>query len=345
MSCETTTVVRKYPSEYSPEGLYFVAKRYVAHSSSEQGLTLLFFHCTGSHKEVWEPVIQTIFDRIGNIRSPRTAIREAWTFDWQSHGEAGRLNRNFLVHLDVHVLATELVNGVKRFATTEHPFDDRTFVGIGHSSGVTSMLLTTLDDALPAIPYKALIVMEPSALTREVVRRTGMDMYDRMRTLGKAIQKRCDNWSTREEAKAFFRKRMPWKAWDERALELFLENGLVELPAQNNDGATVTTATRVYLSCLPYQEGAAYYGHSDIHHVAAERLQTLDPNVPVHFMFSAREEVIPKYFRDSLLALRHVASLQFIPNSGHLVVQEKPDEVASAIVRVLEGNTGLRANL
>ncbi|KAH9891655.1 alpha/beta-hydrolase [Cubamyces lactineus] len=343
MRCNTTTVIRKYPSEYSPEGLYFVAKRYVPHSSAERGLTLLFFHCTGSHKEVWEPVIQSVFDRTEKTPNPATAIREAWTFDWQSHGEAGRLNRDFLTRLkDVHVLATELVNGVKRFVATEHPFDSHILIGIGHSSGVTSLLLTTINDSLPAVPYKALIVMEPSALTREVVRRTGMDMYVRMRTLKVAIQKRCDNWSTREEAKAFFRKRMPWKAWDQRALDLFVEHGLVQLPVQNKDG---TTTSRVFLACLPYQEGAAYYGHGDIHHVAAERLQTLDPSIPVHFMFSAREEVIPKYVRDSLLALRHVASLQFIPNSGHLVVQEKPDEVSSAIIRVLEGQPGIRANL
>ncbi|KAI0657413.1 Alpha/beta hydrolase fold-1 [Cubamyces menziesii] len=342
MRWDTTTVVRKYPSEYSPEGLYFVAKRYVPHDASNRGLTLLFFHCTGSHKEVWEPVIQSIFDRTAKTQNSAIVIREAWTFDWQSHGEAGRLNRDYLARLDAHVLATELVNGVKRFAATEQPFDNHTLIGIGHSSGVTSLLLTTIDDSLPAVPYKALIVMEPSALTREVVRRTGMDMYDRMRALKVAIQKRCDNWATRKEAKAFFIKRMPWKAWDQRALELFLEHGLVELPVQNEDG---TITTRVFLCCLPYQEGAAYYGHGDIHHVAAERLQTLDPSVPVHFMFSAREEVIPKYVRDSLLALRHVASLQFIPRSGHLVVQEKPDEVSAAIVRVLEGQAGIRANL
>ena len=52
---------------------------------------------------MWEPVIQSIFDRTAKTQNSTTAIREAWTFDWQSHGEAGRLNRDYLARLDAHV--------------------------------------------------------------------------------------------------------------------------------------------------------------------------------------------------------------------------------------------------
>jgi hypothetical protein len=46
-------------------------------------------------KEQWEPIIEQTFQlQQGKARHQR--VREAWSFDWQSHGDAAVLNRELL---------------------------------------------------------------------------------------------------------------------------------------------------------------------------------------------------------------------------------------------------------
>lgn len=46
-------------------------------------------------KEQWEPVIQRLF-QFQETEAEVHRIREAWSFDWQSHGDAAVLNHNVL---------------------------------------------------------------------------------------------------------------------------------------------------------------------------------------------------------------------------------------------------------
>ncbi|KAG5341574.1 hypothetical protein C0989_009276 [Termitomyces sp. Mn162] len=94
--------------------LQSTAKRYTSRFSSRNGLTLLFAHCVGSRtfttahapcfiraeldsldKEQWEPTIEQIF-RLQQQKDQRDRIREAWAFDWQSHGDAAIINARVL---------------------------------------------------------------------------------------------------------------------------------------------------------------------------------------------------------------------------------------------------------
>jgi hypothetical protein len=45
-------------------------------------------------KELWEPIIQHMLEL--DSKGPVRRIRDAWSLDWQSHGEAGLLNRRAL---------------------------------------------------------------------------------------------------------------------------------------------------------------------------------------------------------------------------------------------------------
>lgn len=44
-------------------------------------------------KEQWEPTIQAIFEKASNQSPNMIRIREAWSFDWQNHGDAAVLNK------------------------------------------------------------------------------------------------------------------------------------------------------------------------------------------------------------------------------------------------------------
>lgn len=48
-----------------------------------------------SDKEQWEPVIEKLFT-LQKKMDKTHRIREAWSFDWQNHGDAAVLNRELL---------------------------------------------------------------------------------------------------------------------------------------------------------------------------------------------------------------------------------------------------------
>lgn len=48
-------------------------------------------------KEHWEPTIQRLFEySFGSTIGSLPAIREAWAFDWQTHGDSAVLNAEAL---------------------------------------------------------------------------------------------------------------------------------------------------------------------------------------------------------------------------------------------------------
>ncbi|KAI0761931.1 hypothetical protein BD413DRAFT_616673 [Trametes elegans] len=161
------TVICKYPSEYAEGGLYFVAKRYSPRTPDPKGLTLLFFLGTGSHKEVWEPIIGDLFGK----------------------------------GLETRLLATELLNGAKRFFA-KGVFDGHTLIGVGHTSGSSSLMPLTIDrNGLAGVSYKTLIVMEPPMFTLAAVAKTRPDMTKRMKMVQAAIAGRKNTWNSLAEAR------------------------------------------------------------------------------------------------------------------------------------------------
>lgn len=47
-------------------------------------------------KELWEPVIAYIFHQSQSDSLGQYKIREAWAFDWPTHGDAAVLNQKLL---------------------------------------------------------------------------------------------------------------------------------------------------------------------------------------------------------------------------------------------------------
>ena len=109
MSLWIRPFVLQCPSRRWPK-LNMTANHYRASNSPVDGLTLLFFHCNGARvlfcwssrwlpsdpwkdKEQWEPVIKYLFSQSG---SSHLRIREAWAFDWPTHGDAAILNQELL---------------------------------------------------------------------------------------------------------------------------------------------------------------------------------------------------------------------------------------------------------
>jgi len=336
-SYDTSTVVFEYPGAYRP-GLKLVAKRYIPKSSVPAGLTLLFTHCTGSHKESWEVVIAELL-QLKDSAFNTPVVREAWSVDWQSHGEAATVNQSIL-KIDTEGLSvTEYAAGLRALVCSEH-LSGHQLVAIGHSAGVTAILLSTLSLPTDKMPYSAVVLMEPSLVTRDAFEKHGATRKAALEMMYKAMEARRDTWNSREDALAFFKKRLPWKMWDPQILELLARHGLREIRTQENGEAV----KKVSLACTTLQEKKAY-ADNEPHFTATERISTLDPQVEVHCIFGERSDVVPKYCHDSILELRKIASIQHVERAGHFALQENPVGLAACIAYVLRSLASARSKL
>lgn len=205
------------------DGLKITAKRYTSRSRvNKKGLTLLFAHCIGSHKEQWEPVIQRLF-QVQETEAEVHRIREAWSFDWQSHGDAAVLNHNLLKDRTKCVSVYEWTPALAAFIRSPRMQGHR-IVPLGHSAGAAAMLLTTKE--IPPSTFAAMILIEPTIVTREVF---NSELEDRMSAMDfsvAATSSRRDVWPSRDEAFHYFKKRIPWRVWDERVILLLTVNPL-----------------------------------------------------------------------------------------------------------------------
>lgn len=325
MSFVTTksSVAIHYPHASKP-GLKLVSKRYnLAHKRSSAGLTLIFAHCTGAHKELWEPVIENLLQREDNTS---LAVREAWSIDWQSHGEAAELNEHVLGTDADGLSVQEWATGIQGLINSKLLAGHR-LVCIGHSAGATAMLL-----AVAALPQadtriKGIVLLEPSLITRDEFHKHLRERTAALDFMQKAVAGRRAEWNTREDAMQYFKKRMPWKIWDPRVLNLFVTYGLRDVPAKDQE-----CTRKVTLRCTNLQEQKAFL-ETEPHFRAVEILTTL--TIPVHCILGDREDIVPKYSHDSILNVHNMASVQRVPQAGHFALQENPDGVATCIGNVL----------
>ncbi|KAF4573292.1 hypothetical protein EYR40_003627 [Pleurotus pulmonarius] len=326
----TPTVVRSAspPTNVSP-GLRITAKRYrhtgtqsnVPSPVESERLTLLFLHCVGAHKEQWEPTIQAIFERTSKQSPNKTRVREAWSFDWQNHGDAAVLNKSAGT-----VTVYDWAAAISAFVKSDHVKGHK-IIPIGHSAGATTVVLTTKYLPLELKPYPALILVEPSVVTKELFEKTIDDRMEQMELVVRMTTARRDHWASKDEAFVWLSKRYPWSTWDLRIVKLLVDHGL----EQNGDGAR--------LKCDRKHE-AVSYTQVEGHFEAANLLSTISKTIPVHLIWGENEDIIPEIIRDSLnnvSAGMNVASVRAVEDAGHMIVQEKPDALAKAICEVLYG--------
>ena len=128
------------------------AKRYTitARSQLKDGLTLVFAHATGMHKEQWEPIIFALL--------PRPNILEAWAVEWPSHGAGARANASAMarrkegvgtccvtVSVNVHLSTDSWLSASTEWGSLiaalmrSRAIDSSHSVGIGHSGGCSAL--------------------------------------------------------------------------------------------------------------------------------------------------------------------------------------------------------------
>lgn len=315
------------------------AKRYTTEQDTENkdGLTLLFAHCIGSHKEQWEPVISAIYSSQNTTRTPgHQRVREVWAFDWQSHGDSALLNRDVLS--DEAVSVYEWASAIAVFIQSSRMKGHR-IVALGHSAGAGAMMLTTL--ALPTMsispPYAAIILIEPMMISQDLFYSTFDERIAAMEFAVEATRVRRDTWPSRKTAFQWMKNKFPWCNWDPRVLQLFTEYGLT-LVNSNSQNEPVKLKTSKEHEALSYPD-------VDGHFHAPLELARVCKEVPVHIVWGEKEDFVPDYIQELLSDVsqgRLVASVERVKDAGHMVVQEKPDALASILCKILSTIPQLR---
>ncbi|KAF7973728.1 hypothetical protein HWV62_14292 [Athelia sp. TMB] len=345
------------PSKDNRPGLKLCAKRYTTAQSvgETEGWTLLFTHCISSHKEVWEPVIERLF-QLQQTTPKARRVREAYSFDWQTHGAAGILNEEALKSRPEGVTGYEWAAAIAAFVKAYH-LDARKTVAIGHSVGAGILICSTM--YFLSTPYSSFILVEPTIVSEQMYNGAFVhrqharlalisltpDHIDAHRFVDEMVisntLKRRDVWEDKAVALKWLSTKSPWKYWDLRALELYSLHGLRPV----GDGPNVT------LSCAKAQEARAW-AHNEPHPEpgkpprstpkdAAELFKSLCKQGPIHVIWGSRNNFNPVYIQEALTDEsqgRVAASVTKVEGAGHFVVQEKPDALAEKIAAALDGS-------
>ncbi|KXN87805.1 hypothetical protein AN958_08121 [Leucoagaricus sp. SymC.cos] len=305
------------------------AKRYrPAGISPVDGLTILFFHCIGAHKEQWEPVIAYLFSLSKPSGLGHCHVREAWAFDWPTHGEAGVLNKKALEERTDSVSVYDWVPGVVQFIRSKHMQGHR-IVLCGHSAGAGTAVHAVAEFCpdLGSAGITSLILVECTLVTRDLFNEHFEERMSQMDFAISATSVRKDTWKSRQDTLSYFQKRFPWSMWDPRILRLYVDHGLYEL----DDGA-------VTLKCNKIRE-AEGFPDVDPHFEGIVCLNELCHAMPVHAVWGTRNDLVPDYIQDALSDAskgRPFASVTKVKRSGHMIVQEQPIGLAQALHDILE---------
>ncbi|RDX51314.1 alpha/beta-hydrolase [Lentinus brumalis] len=296
-------------------------------TTSGDRLSMLFFHGVSYHKETWIPTIEHLFDLQATTAHPSFTIIEAWSIDSPSHGQSAILNDVRLLSHPKGITAHEVSRALQVFLKSGL-MAGSLLVGIAHSASVSVMSLSTLGYSVDDLPYSSLIFVDPPIMTREVFARATRK-GKAWKLLVEMAKTRKDTWPSREAARDWMSKRLPWSSWTARCLDLFVEYALRDLPTaiypDRADGVT--------LCCTRDQEAAGYIYHQDGFD-SLDRLGELCSVIPVHCIFGEKEDVVPKFVKAGFVDAkqgRKMASITTVPSAGHLVVQEKPEGLATAI--------------
>ncbi|KAG2131600.1 Alpha/beta hydrolase fold-1 [Suillus bovinus] len=315
------------PPRHGSPGLKMTAKRYYTPFSDSKGLTILFAHGVGAHKEHWEPMLRYLFSH-HNLQQP-SCIREAWCFDWLNHGDAAVINKAALERRSPgDVSIAEWAAAIASFIKS--PFlSDHRLVGFGHSAGSSAIILSTRAFPMCNQPFVAVFLLEPSMLTRELWMSHLMEREALVRKSMSATLRRRNVFDTLEEAAKYCRKRKPWAEFDQEVFDVFKQHGFYSVSIQDGSEKEM----KVAFKCDLHHEALAYQD-TESHFEATDQYTRICRVVPVHIVFGTIHDYVPSYFHDCMTDVsqgRCPASVKRVPGAGHNILQQTPEALAGAV--------------
>jgi hypothetical protein len=161
-------------------------------------------------------------------------------------------------------------------------------------------MLTTKEFPASQLPYAAIVLVEPTIVTRELFNAHVDDRMESMKFAVSATSVRRDKWDTREVAFSWLSKRFPWNRWDPRVVRLLTVSQLcclhliciVNITSQ--EYGLQETASGVILKCDRNQE-AASYPDVEGHFESATLLSRVCHILPVHIIWGDGNDLVSVY--------------------------------------------------
>ncbi|KAK7689104.1 hypothetical protein QCA50_007795 [Cerrena zonata] len=285
---------------------------------SSSGTILVLAHAVGCHKEQWLPILERLW------AIPGLDISEAWSVEGPNHGDALAYNKELLDEAfnalsDLSGYGQVLLGFINSGLLD---YKHREVIAIVHSAGCQAAVHAAsafIRDG-KTVPFTSIILLEPVFLSADVSNAL-------LSRLVKPCAARKWQWKSREEAAQHVKKAFPWKSWHTDAAEVFLEYGMVH----TFEGSQLKLPSHVEAACYPNTEAQV---------AGLMNLPSLCEAVPVHILFGARYDLVPKKIRDPFIASFRdkLTSLRWVEEAGHMLPQENPDGCVEALSAILREN-------
>ncbi|KAG1871751.1 Alpha/beta hydrolase fold-1 [Suillus subalutaceus] len=288
-------------------------------SCAKDGLTLVFTHGLAGHKEQYDPTIARLLSHAQTC----AMIRDIWVLDLPNHGQTALLNRSVF---DARKAAGKAMCTTKDISLYLQAFlstpllKSSTVVGIAHSGSCT-LWIFALTSMPPSLTPFALIMVEPTLMFPSLTPTDPRSIHgaangnvDEVVGGGKGV----------------------WRKWDKRVLSSYLRYGFEEV----NESELGAGKKKSYVTpTLRKEEESPLY--ACLSHTAVE-----EAGRGVHVVWADFEEFISKVAKKDILdaAEHRVVSQRIIKGAGHLIPQEKPDELGEALGEILNEITNGSGN-
>jgi len=187
-------------------------------------------------------------------------------------------------------------------------------LAVGHSMGATVL---TIAAALFGMQPRAMILIEPIFLPEEIY---SMDIKVKDHPLASQSIKRKNSWKDENTALEYLKSKSLFAGWDEQILQFYLQYGM----EKQQEG-------ELKLACSPRNEAAMFMGGKSTN--PWPLIKKL--NCPV--LVLEGEKSSNKEFVDLPKAVSLLSDGRYksVPDAGHLIPMQKPQEVAKIIKEFL----------
>ncbi|EIW57881.1 alpha/beta-hydrolase [Trametes versicolor FP-101664 SS1] len=322
-------------------------------SGASRGITLFLVHSGGFSRQIWEPMLKPLLARLSE--SATDVVDEIWSFEAVQHGDSAVINDHAQRDIvDWHDLTRDILNFLSTYlpadpgaalATVLHPVAPHEFgksrrrrlVGVGHSFGGTILARAAL--AQPDL-FDSLVLVEPIVFSAAFQDRGPGPGAGMLKFLFTSTLAKQPSFPSAADARAYFSTYPTSARWDPRILEVVMRHGLVADSTDAHEGENGDRPVR--LKTRPFDETVVTYGWRAAHEVWAA-LPALEPRLSLHWIMSGKSAA---WTGGRAMTRRTVwrrpanASNVLIPDAGHSILQEKPDELAGEVFAFLFSKYG-----
>ncbi|KAJ6546341.1 Alpha/beta hydrolase fold-1 [Mycena sp. CBHHK59/15] len=303
------------------------------HQDSSGAFTLILTHSLAVHMETWEITVAYLF-ALSTSASSRVKIREIFSVESPNHGRSAVVNAEEIAKHPLNDWLREYSKAVQRFlvvwlsAETRVNYTTSNLIGISHSAGAPALFIAA--EAAPAVGFKAMITFEPGM--------TSKDSPHRHRSNQAAIAwawLRPDVWRSRKAAQKELAASPMYSTWDPRALDLFIEHGLIDHPAAKHKAPFTFPGV---ITALSRDHHARSFQSDDLVEDGMTSYSAMTRRIPVHIVWGSIHELANQELKDFMSdakAGRTPASVSQIEGASHMVIQQKPEKAAEVIYSLL----------